>query len=151
MKKNQEPFWKIKSLYEMDLNEWESLCDGCGICCLEKIEDTDTGEIKLTSVTCEYYDNEDCHCSIYQSRFIVNPDCIQLTTESISKLSWLPMTCAYRCLMEGRELNWWHPLISGSSDSVHQAHISIKGRSISGKYVYPDDLKNYLNQFQKKR
>ena len=142
--KNQEPFWKIKSLLDMNFEEWEFLCDGCGICCLEKIEDMDTGEIKLTSVTCEHYSLEDCCCTIYENRFTANPDCIQLTPKTIPKIIWLPETCAYRCFMEGRGLEWWHPLMSGDPNTVHQTGISIRGRSISGKYVHLEDLKNFI-------
>jgi len=144
MKNHQEPVWKIKTLCDMNRDEWESLCDGCGICCLEKIEDVDTGTIRLTSVTCEHYDNEGSCCTIYETRFRINSDCIQLTPHEIQKLVWLPETCAYLCILNGQDLEWWHPLISGEPNTVHQAGISVRGKSISGKHIHPKDLKNYL-------
>lgn len=138
------PFWKIKSLKAMTSHEWESLCDGCGICCLEKIEDQDTGKILRTAVSCEYLDTGSCRCRIYEDRLWMNTECIRLSPANINDLEWLPDTCAYRCLAEGRELPWWHPLVSGNPDTVHQADISVRGKVVSGRYVKPADLAKHV-------
>jgi len=129
------PFWKTKTLEEMSTSEWESLCDGCGKCCLNKLEDWDTAEIYWTNIGCELLDCETCRCTDYQNRFEKVPDCIQLTPKTVRSLSWLPPTCAYRLVRDGEDLFDWHPLISGDPDTVHKNGISIRGRAI------PDDGK----------
>ena len=116
----------------MTAAEWESLCDGCGRCCLNKLEDIDTGRIEWTDVACRLLDGESCRCRNYKRRRLV-PDCVQLTPESVRALSWLPPTCAYRLVEEGRDLYWWHPLVSGDPESVHDAGISVRARTVSEK------------------
>ena len=138
------PFWRRKSLDEMNAAEWESLCDGCGRCCLNKLEDIDTGEIAWTDVACKLLDGESCRCTNYKHRRRHVPDCIRLTPESVRALSWLPPTCAYRLLDEGRDLYWWHPLLSGDPESVHQAGISVRGKTVSEKEYPVDELENRL-------
>ena len=128
---DDEPFWRVKSLDEMTVAEWESLCDGCARCCLNKLEDSDTGEIAWTDISCTLLDGESCRCSNYKHRRKTVPDCVKLTPESVRTLSWLPPTCAYRLVDEGRELYWWHPLVSGDAQTVHQAGISVRGRTVS--------------------
>jgi uncharacterized cysteine cluster protein YcgN (CxxCxxCC family) len=125
-----EPFWRTKSLDEMSPAEWESLCDGCGRCCLNKLEDYDTGEIAWTDVACRLLDGTTCRCTNYPERQAEVPDCIQLTPESVRRLTWLPPTCAYRLVEEGRDLYWWHPLVSGDPETVHQAGVSVRGKSV---------------------
>ena len=125
------PFWRKKGLSEMSAAEWESLCDGCGRCCLNKLEDVDTGEIFWTDVACKLLDGETCRCQNYRGRRKYVPDCVKLTAKSVGKLSWLPPTCAYRLIDEGRELYWWHPLVSGDPNSVHEAKISVSGKTVS--------------------
>lgn len=125
------PFWRKKSLKQMTAAEWESLCDGCGRCCLNKLEDVDTGKIFWTDVACKLLDGESCRCKNYRGRRKHVPDCVKLTAKSVGTLSWLPPTCAYRLLDEGRELYWWHPLVSGDAESVHQAGISVRGKTVS--------------------
>jgi uncharacterized cysteine cluster protein YcgN (CxxCxxCC family) len=124
------PFWETKSLTSMTREEWESLCDGCGKCCLHKIEDADTGRIHYTNVACRLLNIGTCQCKDYADRRRTVPDCISLTPQAIGELRWLPKSCAYRLLAEGKSLEWWHPLVSGDPDSVHQAGISARGRSI---------------------
>ena len=126
-----EPFWRAKTLEEMDAAEWESLCDGCGRCCLNKLEDLDTGEIAWTDVACRLLDRQTCRCRSYPDRQAFVPDCIPLDPEAVRSLSWLPPTCAYRLVAEGCDLYWWHPLVSGDPDSVHDAGVSVRDRTVS--------------------
>jgi hypothetical protein len=134
------PFWKRKTLAQMTAAEWESLCDGCGRCCLVKLEDEDTGKIHFTDVACRLFDSETCRCKDYANRTRKVDDCVQLTPENIGELTWLPKTCAYRMLDEGKDLAWWHPLVSGDPETVVEAGISMRGRTISEEHVHPMDL-----------
>jgi len=124
------PFWKTKTLDEMTREEWESLCDGCGRCCLHKLRDDDTGVIAWTNVACRLLDTQTCQCSDYKHRRRRVPDCVRLTPEALAEIDWLPPSCAYRRLGEGRDLAWWHPLVSGDPETVHSAGISVRGRAI---------------------
>jgi uncharacterized cysteine cluster protein YcgN (CxxCxxCC family) len=126
-------FWKTKALSRLTPEEWESLCDGCGKCCLEKLEDEDTGEIAFTEVACRLLDLESCRCRNYVERRRFVPDCMPLTPRNVRTLHWMPSTCAYRLMVEGKDLPDWHPLISGDPDSVHEAGQSVRGRAISEK------------------
>jgi uncharacterized cysteine cluster protein YcgN (CxxCxxCC family) len=137
------PFWKTKALAEMTAREWESLCDGCGICCLEKLQDIDSGTVVLTAVACRYLDTDACRCRIYPERFKRNPNCISITADNVADLNWLPDTCAYRRLAEGKSLMGWHPLVSKDPESVHAYGISVRGRIISARYVHLKDLEAY--------
>ncbi len=137
-------FWKEKSLDQMNQQEWESLCDGCGLCCLLKIEDVDSGELFYTNVVCKYHDNEHCCCTRYRDRSALVPDCIKVTPDVARTEKWLPSSCAYRLLAESKPLFDWHPLISGDPDSVQQAGISIRDRVISEKFVHHDELPEHL-------
>ena len=122
------PFWEEKSLSEMNEAEWEALCDGCGRCCLVKLEDEDTAEIAYTDVGCRLLDGEACRCRDYERRSERVPDCIRLTPETVRAIGWLPPTCAYRLVEEGADLPAWHPLVSGDAESVHRAGVSVRGR-----------------------
>jgi len=126
-----EPFWRRKSLEQMTAREWESLCDGCGLCCLVRFEDEDTGEIIPTRVHCKLFDPGLCQCSDYAARREHVPDCIKLTPGNIEALQWMPKSCAYRRLHEGRDLPEWHPLLTGDPESVHRAGVSVRGQTIS--------------------
>ena len=125
------PYWETKSLRQMTVQEWESLCDGCGLCCLVRFEDEDSGEIIPTRVHCRLLDAQTCACSNYVGRKKHVPDCIKLTPGNIESLRWMPLSCGYRRIYEGRGLADWHPLISGDPESVHTAGVSVRGQTIS--------------------
>ena len=125
------PFWQTKSLAEMTPDEWESLCDGCGLCCLIRFEDEASGEIVPTRVSCRLFDQDACQCTDYARRRATVPDCIQLTPRNVGRLKWMPKSCAYRRIHEGRGLANWHPLVSGDPESVHAAGVSIRGQTVS--------------------
>ena len=125
------PFWRRKSLAEMSDSEWESLCDGCGLCCLVRFEDEDTGQITPTRAACRLFDDAACRCTRYATRRKSVPECIKLTPGNVGRLSWMPQSCAYRRLHEGKALPAWHPLISGRAESVHEAGASVRGRTFS--------------------
>ena len=126
--KPDAPFWHIKTLEQLDQSEWESLCDGCGRCCLVKLEDEDTGEIHFTDIACRLFEAGTCRCSDYENRKAKVHDCVQLTPHEVRTLPWLPPTCAYRLVAEGKDLRWWHPLVSGRPETVREAGISVHGR-----------------------
>lgn len=126
---NDAPFWKTKTLAQMSEAEWESLCDNCGKCCVISLEDADTGELHLTDVSCKLFDSKRCQCGDYANRKQHVPDCVKLTPKNVPKLDWLPRTCAYRLVAEGKDLNWWHPLVSGDVNTVHVARVSVRGKT----------------------
>ena len=140
----KKPFWATKSLAEMDRREWESLCDGCGRCCLNKLEDEETGRYLYTRAACKLLDLETCRCRDYANRSARVPDCVSLTPETVASLGWLPPTCAYRLLDEGKPLAWWHPLVSGRRKTVEEAGISVKGEAYSEEGIAVDDLIDHL-------
>ncbi|MDG2242678.1 MAG: YcgN family cysteine cluster protein [Rhodospirillaceae bacterium] len=125
------PFWQTKKLRHMSRQEWESLCDGCGKCCLHKLQDADTDEIFPTNVACRLLDVETCRCTDYSNRKVKVPDCVQLSPKTAGTLNWLPSTCAYRLIANGEDLPHWHPLVSGDSETVHVAGVSVRGRAVS--------------------
>ncbi|MCF8028156.1 MAG: YcgN family cysteine cluster protein [Desulfobacteraceae bacterium] len=137
-------FWQHKTFSEMSFAEWEALCDGCGRCCLHKLEYADTGEIAYTSVACRFLDISKCRCTAYENRKAVRNECLCLTPENICEMTWLPKTCAYRMLFEGRDLASWHPLVTGDPESVHTAGISVRNKVIPEDWINPDDLETYI-------
>jgi uncharacterized protein len=133
-------FWRTKTLEEMSEAEWESLCDGCGRCCLVKLEDEENGEIHFTDIGCKLFEANTCRCADYARRRRRVKDCVKLTPQTVRTLPWLPPTCAYRRVAEGRDLAWWHPLISGSPDTVHLAGVSARGRVSADETEIPIEL-----------
>jgi uncharacterized cysteine cluster protein YcgN (CxxCxxCC family) len=130
-------FWEQKSLAAMSRAEWESLCDGCGRCCLHKLRDEDTDEISFTNVACRLLDLGTCQCGDYANRQKRVPDCVQLTPENLKTVDWLPPSCAYRLLSEGKPLYNWHPLISGTPDTVKKSGAALNGRAITERHAGP--------------
>lgn len=127
-KPTDTPFWESRSLAEMNRQEWESLCDSCGKCCLHKLEDDDTGEVYYCNVVCHLFNMDTCTCGDYPNRDTLVPECAVLTVENIPQFGWMPKTCAYRLLSEGKPLPSWHPLITGDPESVYLAGHSVRDR-----------------------
>jgi uncharacterized protein len=145
------PFWRVKTLIEMTAEEWESLCDGCGRCCLVKIEDEDTGRVHFTDLACTLFDGETCRCTDYANRSERVSDCVKLTPANVKELDWLPTTCAYRLIAAGRPLPWWHPLVSGDPQMVAEAGISVKGKVVSELGYGENDWENHIWRLPKAR
>ena len=139
-----QPFWETTSLKDMTRKQWESLCDGCALCCLHKLEDEDTEEVYYTDVHCRYMDTANCNCTVYLERQEKVPNCVWLTPDQASEFHWLPDSCAYRVLAERRKLADWHPLISGDPNSVHEAGVSIKGKGVADDQVAEEDWEDHI-------
>ena len=125
-------------MHELTDEEWEALCDGCARCCLHKLEYEATGDIRYTCIVCRYLDEETCRCTRYDERTVLVPTCMRLQPTTLEKINFLPTTCAYRLILEGKDLPWWHPLVSGSSETVHEAGISVRGKVVQEDFVHPE-------------
>jgi len=138
-------FWETLPLDALTKAEWEALCDGCGKCCLTKLEDADTAEIAYTNVACRLFDDTTCRCAQYDIRKKLVPDCVIITPETIAQAAyWMPTTCAYRRLHEGKNLPAWHPLLTGDPTSTHGAGMSMKDRTVPENEVLVDELEDYI-------
>jgi len=137
-------FWNTKSLQEMTTGEWESLCDGCGRCCLHKLEDIDSGLLFYTNVACRLLDENSCRCTNYPERVSLVSDCMLLSPDRQEQFDWLPLSCAYRRLANGQDLEDWHPLVSGDPESVRRAGISVHGKTVSEKEVRTEELEEHI-------
>ncbi len=138
-------FWEKIPLNKLNPSEWEALCDGCGKCCLNKIEFEDTNEVAFTKLACRLLDGESCRCSQYETRRQFVPDCVQLSPKTLPKVAyWLPRTCAYRLRHEGRPLFPWHPLISGDPNTVHTAGASVRGWTVPEFEVDAEEWEDYI-------
>ncbi len=145
MTKLRPRYWETVPLKKMTAPEWEALCDGCGKCCLNKIEYDDTGEVEFTRIACRLLDGESCKCSQYPIRRQFVPDCVQLSVKTLPKVAyWLPRTCAYRLVYEGKPLFDWHPLLTGDPESVHAAGASVRGWTIPEFQVDEEDWEDYV-------
>ena len=142
-----EPFWRTRTLRQMSSKEWESLCDGCGKCCLVKLIDDLTDDLHFTTVACRLLDCTSCRCGDYENRKEIVPDCVVLSPRLVEDLPWMPSTCAYRLIHEGKDLHWWHPLVSGRPETVHEAGISVRGRAVSERDVPDESLAEYIDDW----
>ena len=140
----KRPFWQAKSLDQMSPDEWESLCDRCGRCCLHKLENEDSSDIYFTDVACCYLDEESCSCKHYEKRQSLAVNCLVVKPDWAERFHWLPSTCAYRLIYENKELPEWHPLVSGDKDSAHLAGISVRGRTFRDNEVAEEQLIEHL-------
>jgi uncharacterized protein len=141
----RDRFWETVPLADMTPEEWEAVCDGCGKCCLNKLEDEDTGEIAFTRVACRLFDDATCRCNNYANRKRLVPECVVLTLKSLPEIStWMPRSCAYRRLNEGRGLAPWHHLVSGDPETVHHAGVSVQGITVSEAVVPLDDWEDHI-------
>ncbi len=136
-------FWELP-LEQLDKEQWEALCDGCGRCCLKKLIDTKTEQVHYTRVVCRYLEQNKCRCQAYSRRQKLVPDCLVLNMENLPQLHWIPDTCAYRLRLEGKPLPAWHPLLTGSRDAMRQEQISVTGKVVSEEYVHEDGLQEHI-------
>lgn len=146
---NSLPFWETTALEDMSDSQWESLCDGCGRCCAVKLQDQETGKVHYTRAACRLLDTESCRCTNYAQRARIVPDCVVLDAHSARAYDWLPESCAYRILAKGGELAWWHPLVSGNAETVHDAGISVRGQLISEEHVHASEIPELIIDWQK--
>jgi len=141
---SQNKFWQEKSLEQMSPEEWELLCDGCGKCCLHKLEEESSGEIAYTRVICRYFDENTCRCQVYATRRTKVPDCVILKPGNLKDLPWMPSSCAYRLLYEGKNLPEWHPLQAGNRKAIEDSGNTVSGKVISEEFVHEDGYDEHV-------
>ncbi len=140
-----KPFWQEKALSQLTESEWESLCDGCGKCCMHKLQDEESDALLFTCISCEYLDTVSCQCRVYPKRKDYVPGCLNLKAKNLPEVSaWLPQTCAYRLLYEGQALPVWHPLIAGNKVIMHENHFSVRSKAINENDVTEEDWQDYI-------
>ncbi len=139
-----KPFWETKKLAQMTSDEWESLCDGCGRCCLNKLEDVETGELHFTNIACRLLDSSSCRCQDYPHRKKLVPECLVLNPETVLSSNALPSSCAYRRLAEGKPLAKWHPLVCGDHKKIHHQDISVRGKTVSEEFIHIDQFQDHI-------
>ena len=144
-------FWKKYPLAELNRAEWEALCDGCGLCCLIKLEDEEDSTVYYTDIACDLLDGQTCQCKDYANRTTLVPECLQLTPDNLENLYWMPPSCAYRLLYEGKPLPSWHHLISGDKQSIHRMKQSVIGRFVYAANVKEDDWEEHVVTWPLKR
>jgi hypothetical protein len=140
----ERKFWERKSLEQLSPSEWELLCDGCARCCLYKLSDTDTGEVEYTNIACKLLDLDRCLCTDYSNREARMPTCVKVTPELVHSVNWLPATCSYRLIAEGKPLFWWHPLVCGNKIMIHRVGISIKAIAEHETDELMDELEDHV-------
>lgn len=141
----RDRFWERVSPSKMTAKEWEALCDGCGKCCLNKLEDEETQEVALTRVACRLLDDQSCLCGQYDIRKTLVPECIQLTPGGMKDVAYfMPETCAYRLIHEGKPLKYWHYLVSGDRETVHEAGVSVRGITVPEFEIDEDEWEDYI-------
>lgn len=142
-------FWETLPLSALTSEEWEALCDGCGKCCLNKLEDEESGEVAFTRVACRLLDGESCRCGQYATRKSLVPECVVLTPETLPQVAyWLPSTCAYKLRNDGQPLAWWHHLVSGRAETIHEAGMSVQGWTVPEFAVPEEDWEDYIIEDQ---
>jgi uncharacterized cysteine cluster protein YcgN (CxxCxxCC family) len=142
--KADAPFWKRKTLEEMNVAEWESLCDGCGKCCTFTLEDEDTGDLYRTSVACQLFDDGACGCRDYSNRFATVPECLKVTPQNIAEMDFFPHTCAYVLVYEGKDLPEWHHLVCGDREEIHRRGLSVRNKTLSEKALGGADMDDFV-------
>ena len=144
MTNKEKPFWETIPLMEMNKQQWESLCDGCAKCCLHKLEDEDTGEVHYTEIVCRYLDRDTCNCTEYKHRQELVPNCVWLKPEDVKEFHWLPSSCSYRLISEGKPLPKWHHLRSGDKDLIHKRNQSMRRKGIPDDKIPEDDWQDHI-------
>lgn len=144
MQNPSDPFWKRKTLAELSVAEWESLCDGCGKCCTQPLEDDETGEFFSTNIACRLFDSGACACGDYANRWASVPECIKLTADNVDEMDFLPASCAYRLVAAGKDLPDWHHLVCGDRAEIHRRGFSVRDRTISETHVSPDEYEDFI-------
>jgi hypothetical protein len=139
------PFWESKKIHELSQDEWEALCDGCGKCCLQKLQDEDTEELHFTCISCQFLDTYSCQCKVYENRFEHLPECLNLTKENLqTALPWLPSTCSYKLIYEQKPLPDWHHLVTENKNTIHILNLSVRDKVISELDVDEDDWEDFV-------